>query len=329
MGHGPRRASISGLKVPVTLVAGYLGAGKTTLINACLKTRGDRRIAVLVNDFGDIGIDAALIRSQTDTVMNLAGGCVCCSIGSDLMDALFELAAMPQSFDHVLIETSGVALPKPIAQSINLSAQFFVESTLLVADAQTVVSQLLDRYVGDTVSRQIDQCDWLLLSQGTRSEMERATQQLKLRWPTKTIACVAADEYSCDWLLGFSPKTTLQGLERTQSTPSMFSRTKPLAAPSVFDSMSFEIEHPVDLNVLSACLQRLAEQSPPKVLRAKGILRSLEAAGQPMLFQMAGSKLRLTRLAATDQGVSALVVIGLKDHLAVDEIIACLSPTNS
>ena len=107
----------------VTVIGGYLGAGKTTLVNRWLRQAQaqGRRIAVLVNDFGEIGIDADLILAQSDDVLELAGGCVCCSFGSDLMAALLRLAERNPAPAHVLIETSGVALPGAVARSAKLA----------------------------------------------------------------------------------------------------------------------------------------------------------------------------------------------------------------
>ena len=111
-------------RVPVTVVGGYLGAGKTTLVNHLLRNAGGRRLAILVNDFGSLPIDADLIEAEEDDLISIAGGCVCCSFGSDLMGALMKLAARTPAPDHLLIETSGVALPGSVARSVALLAAF-------------------------------------------------------------------------------------------------------------------------------------------------------------------------------------------------------------
>ena len=91
--------------LPVTLIGGYLGAGKTTLVNALLRNAAGRRLAVLVNEFGALPIDGDLIEAEADNLISLAGGCVCCSFGSDLVAALGELRARVAAIDQVLIET--------------------------------------------------------------------------------------------------------------------------------------------------------------------------------------------------------------------------------
>ena len=103
------------------VLGGYLGAGKTTLLNHLLRHAQGRRIAVMVNDFGDIGIDADLIESTDGEVMNLSGGCICCSVGSDLVAALMALPQRVPPPDLVLIETSGVALPGSVARGARLA----------------------------------------------------------------------------------------------------------------------------------------------------------------------------------------------------------------
>ncbi|MCG6953324.1 MAG: GTP-binding protein, partial [Betaproteobacteria bacterium] len=106
--------------LPVTVIGGYLGAGKTTLVNHLLRHAGGKRLAVLVNDFGELPIDADLIESQNDAVISLAGGCLCCSFGSDLLGAVNSLTRRVPRPDQLLIEASGVALPDAIAASLSL-----------------------------------------------------------------------------------------------------------------------------------------------------------------------------------------------------------------
>lgn len=115
-------------RIAVTVIGGYLGAGKTTLVNHLLREREGRRIAVLVNDFGELSIDDDLIESTDGNVMRLAGGCVCCSFGSDLVAALMVMPDMLPRPEHILIETSGVALPgAPRLQAQNVFESLSLE----------------------------------------------------------------------------------------------------------------------------------------------------------------------------------------------------------
>lgn len=102
--------------IPFTVLGGYLGAGKTTLLNHLLTNTQGLRIAVLVNDFGSVNIDVGLIRSHAGDTINLANGCMCCSIANNFALVMKELGDRRQDFDHIVIEASGVANPGKIAQ---------------------------------------------------------------------------------------------------------------------------------------------------------------------------------------------------------------------
>jgi G3E family GTPase len=315
------------------VIGGYLGAGKTTLINACLQTRGERKIAVLVNDFGEINIDAALIESQTDTVLNLAGGCVCCSIGSDFMEALFELAALPQTFDHVLVETSGVALPRPIAQSIALSQSFEVDAIFVLADRETIAQHLQDAYVGDLVRQQLQQADCILVTKsdlnsphkesmkagsGLAKDPAEIETELATYMGGKVSGAVFAlpsTAYSCEWLLGTSKLSYLKPIRGESATPEQSKwlrqpdgdpRYKVQRATSeqqtgdhdVFESLVIELDAPLDLPAVKSALLELAGGQTPMLIRAKGFVRDKANPRRLLLLQMVGPRLSLIELAA-------------------------------
>lgn len=150
--------------ITATVVGGYLGAGKTTLVNHLWRHANGLRLAVLVNDFGDLAIDADLIESQKDNVINIAGGCVCCSFGSDLIAALKDVRDFDPRPDHLLIEASGVSLPGSIAESVTLVADFELDSVIVLVDAETVRQRSRDTYFADTISRQLWSADLILLN---------------------------------------------------------------------------------------------------------------------------------------------------------------------
>ena len=100
------------MKLPVTVIGGYLGAGKTTLINHLLRNANGLRLAVLVNEFGELSIDEDLIEAEEDGLMSISGGCVCCAYGGDMIGVLEDIRDANPPFDHVLLEASGVALPE-------------------------------------------------------------------------------------------------------------------------------------------------------------------------------------------------------------------------
>jgi len=150
--------------LPVTIIGGYLGAGKTTLVNHLLRHADGQKLAVLVNEFGALPIDEDLIETQDDSLISIAGGCVCCSYGNDLIQAMLDLSKLAQTPDHILIESSGVALPGAIASSVSILDGFDVEGIVILADAETIRDQASNDYIGDTIERQLTDADIVLLN---------------------------------------------------------------------------------------------------------------------------------------------------------------------
>ena len=149
---------------PITLVGGYLGAGKTTLINRLLtQPELPSGTAILVNDFGDINIDESLIRSESDNgnIIGLSNGCICCSISDDLSQALDQLNALPIA--QVILETSGVAEPARVWQHCHYPG-FSPKATVVVVDAVNFHQRSQDKYVGQLVTAQTVQADLLVVS---------------------------------------------------------------------------------------------------------------------------------------------------------------------
>ena len=133
-------------KASVIIVTGFLGSGKTTLVNRILTAEHGRRIAVVVNEFGEVGIDHDLLISSDQDVIQMNNGCICCTVKGDLLKSLFELAGRRGSFDTVIIETTGLAEPAPVAQSLyadpRIRAEFSLAGVVTVVDAKYVLAQL-------------------------------------------------------------------------------------------------------------------------------------------------------------------------------------------
>lgn len=149
--------------IPMTVVGGFLGAGKTTFLNRLL-SQGKGRYAVLVNDFGAINVDAELIAQHDGTTIALTNGCVCCSIGGGFIEALGGVLDMETAFDHVIVEASGVGDPWRIAEIALVEPGLRPEATIVLADAARIEGLLADAQVGATVRSQFERCGVVLLN---------------------------------------------------------------------------------------------------------------------------------------------------------------------
>ncbi len=136
-------------KVPVTIVTGFLGAGKTTLIRHTLENANGRRLALIINEFGDLGIDGAILRScgiescPEENIVELTNGCLCCTVADDFVPTLDALLSRPERPDHIIIETSGLALPKPLVKAFDwpsVRARATVDGVVAVVDGPAVAA---------------------------------------------------------------------------------------------------------------------------------------------------------------------------------------------
>lgn len=136
-------------KIPVTVVTGFLGAGKTTLIRHLLQNPQGKRLAVLVNEFGDVGVDGDLIRACADAncpesnIVELTNGCICCTVADEFIPTIEKLMALEPRPDHILVETSGLALPKPLLKAFDwpeLRSRITIDGVVTVADAEAVAA---------------------------------------------------------------------------------------------------------------------------------------------------------------------------------------------
>ena len=127
-------------KIPVTVLTGFLGAGKTTLLNRILSEEHGQRIAVIENEFGEIGIDQALVINADEEIFEMNNGCICCTVRGDLIRILGQLLKRRDKFDRILVETTGMADPGPVAQTFfmdeDMKAQFALDGLVTVVDAK-------------------------------------------------------------------------------------------------------------------------------------------------------------------------------------------------
>ena len=278
--------------IPVTVVGGFLGAGKTTLVNHLLRT-ATRRYAVLVNDFGAVDVDAALVRDMDGGVLSLANGCVCCGIGPDLGGILDRLTRRDPAPEHILVEASGVSDPWRIAQLVKLEPAVALDAVLVLVDAAAFPGQLADRYLTDTLERQIARADLIVLNKcDAAAPGGAAAAVLRLR-PDARMVRVAHAEL---------PEALLCGPAAPHARTSRFAAEAP---EHPFRTWAWRDPAPFDGLLLAQVLDGL----PPAVLRAKGFCRVGPDGGQRLL-QLAGRRWSLAP--ATGQE-DALIVIGTTD----------------
>ncbi|MGI9164536.1 MAG: CobW family GTP-binding protein [Mycobacterium sp.] len=286
------------MSVPLTVIGGYLGAGKTTVLNHLLGNNDGVRIAALVNDFGDINIDADLIASTDGETIALTNGCACCTLADGLTEAIAALRDRTDDFDHIVIEASGVADPLKIGQ-IGAAFGFPLVGVAVVVDAEMVRTQSTDKYVGDTVTRQLDSADLLIVNKSdlvAPGELESLQAWLADVAPHAPRLSTQAGRVDTAFLLA-----SLRASDASAGE---------VGSHDSFESWSFRTEVPLRRSDVDAFLAAL----PPGVVRAKGILRLSDDPTQNYLLQRVGRRTSLLPLSAVTAGdpvQTRLVVIGV------------------
>ena len=240
------------MSLPLTILGGYLGAGKTTLINRLLSGNHDKRLTILVNDFGAINIDADLIAEHAGDTISLANGCACCQLQDDALKQLQELAAMPNPPDHVLVEASGAGEPARLAYLGYGIKGLHLAGVYVAVAADTLAVRRKDKFTGKLVARQIAQADFCLLTKTDLTADDGAAALAMLQDMTDAPIAAPDENVLADMLSAF------------QSSPSGLQPDKPLNVSGMFDSFAYTDDAPVDVEVLKAVL----ETTP--LIRAKG-----------------------------------------------------------
>ena len=304
-------------KIPVTVITGFLGAGKTTLIRHLMQNPQGKRLAILVNEFGTVGVDGDILKSCADencpveNIVELANGCICCTVAEDFIPTIEALMAMPVRPDHILIETSGLALPKPLLKAFDwpaIRSRITVDGVIALADAEAVAA---GRFAPDVAA--VD-------------AQRAADPSLNHETP---LSEVFEDQILCADLILLS-KADLAGAAGLQTARDVISAelTRPVpmlamtdgiidprvilglmaaaeddlaARPSHhdghddhehddFDSVVIDLPEVTDPDALSAAIVRLAHEQ--NILRVKG---HVAVAGKPLrlLVQAVGARVRM------------------------------------
>jgi G3E family GTPase len=285
--------------LPLTVIGGFLGAGKTTLLNRLLTQPHGRKIAVLVNDFGRINIDAALIRSQTEDMISLTNGCACCSVAGDLTRTLIQLAQRTEPPDAIVLEASGLADPRGIAQVALANPALRLDGVLAVVDAETLAERAADPEGGPTFNAQISAADLIVLNKLDLLEdsaRRQARAWMKARAPGKPIVDAMQADVPAEVVLGINTDRDVLA--------------EPPAGAGHADSYrSWSATSAGRIN--SERFRAMMHALPTAVLRAKGILWLSDDPDHLTIFQRVGprSSYRAAEWNA-EKPASSLVIIG-------------------
>ncbi|MGB0968791.1 MAG: CobW family GTP-binding protein [Halocynthiibacter sp.] len=295
-------------RIPVTLLTGFLGAGKTTLLNHLIRDQEAGRIAVIMNEFGDVGLDHDLIEEATEETVLLQSGCLCCAILGDLAKTLVGLMAKRTAgdldFDRVVIETSGISDPAPIVHTLatdyQIAQAFQLDGVVTLADAATGMKTLDQQF---EAVHQVAMADVLILSKTDlvdRFDLSRFQKRLEGlngsarrvladhgRVPAGTLFGLSAmragvTSTDVDAWLGMAPELTkpdplagLSGLTANTAASATFDLSLPVAQDhhdQRINSASIEVAEPIPATVFDFWLDTLIALKGPNILRIKGIL---------------------------------------------------------
>ncbi|MCT4614941.1 MAG: GTP-binding protein [Marinifilaceae bacterium] len=289
-------------RIPVTILTGFLGVGKTTLLNQLIKDKPKKQFAIIENEFGEIGIDAGLIVSNEENIFELSNGCICCSIHDGFFQTLSQLVNSQHTFNHLLIETTGIADPDSIIQAFLsnelIETKFRLDAVVCLADCQHMDASLLTQ---NEVRKQIVLADLVLLNKADTVKEERLEELKKLIVQTNPSAQIYSSKFAkvegIDLLnlKAFASKAiekfTLSFhntlIEDESQSPYNFSVLKPVKTPQHkhdIVSFSFAIPGNFEIESFSFWMQNFLYLNKANIFRVKGII-SFSELNEKHIFQ--------------------------------------------